>query len=44
MTGKIIYEKEYEDCDQGEQKINKKEIETFYKKGIKIDLTNRAPN
>jgi hypothetical protein len=44
MTGKIVYEKEHENCDEGEQKINKSETETFYKKGIKIELTNRTAN
>jgi hypothetical protein len=42
VTGKIIYKKEYEGCDEGEQKINRKETETFYKKGIKIYLTTRT--
>ena len=41
QTGKIIYKKEYEDCEKGDPIINKKETETFYKKGLKIDLTNR---
>jgi len=44
LTGKISYEKEYQDCDQGDQKIKKNETETFYKKGIKIYLANRASN
>lgn len=39
-TGKIIYKKEFEDCDKG-QEIYKTENETFYKKGISIDLSNR---
>ena len=39
VTGKIIYAKEYED---EAQTIYKKENETFYKKGLKIDLTNRT--
>jgi len=43
LTGMLIYKKEYEDCDQGQQ-INKKENETFYKKGIKINLANRTSN
>ena len=38
MTGKIVYEKEYEDDGQ---KIYKKENETFYKKGLKIHLADR---
>jgi hypothetical protein len=44
LTGKIVYNKEYEDCEQGDQRIKKKENETFYKKGIEIDLTNRTLN
>jgi len=39
-TGKIIYKKEFEDCDKG-QEIYKTEKEIFYKKGISIDLSNR---
>ena len=42
LTGKIIYDREYENCEQGGQEISKKENETFYKKGMKIDLTNRT--
>jgi len=41
LTGKIVYKKEYEDCDKGQQ-IIKNENETFYKKGIKIDLSDRT--
>jgi len=41
LTGKIVYEKEYEN---DEQKIYKKENEAFYKKGIKVYLTNRTLN
>jgi hypothetical protein len=41
-TGKMIYKKEYEDCVSGEQKIYKKENETFYRKGLKITLGNRG--
>ena len=40
-TGKISVEKEYEDCDTSDQAIYKRENETFYKKGIKINLQNR---
>ena len=40
-TGKIIFTKEYEDCEHSEQEIYKTENETFYKKGIKITLQNR---
>ena len=43
LTGMVIYKKEYEDCDRGQQ-IIKTENETFYKKGIKIDLANRTSN
>lgn len=39
LTGKIVYTKEYED---EKQNIYKKENETFYKKGLKIYLTNRT--
>ena len=39
-TGKITYKKEFEDCEKG-QEIYKTENETFYKKGISIDLNNR---
>jgi len=39
-TGKIIYKKEFEDCDKN-QEIYKTEKETFYKKGFKINLENR---
>jgi len=38
-TGKIIYTKEYEN---EAQKIYKNENETFYKKGLKIYLSNRT--
>jgi len=41
QTGKIIYKKEYDHCEDEEEETNKNETETFYKKGIKIDLTNR---
>ena len=39
-TGKIIYKKEFEDCEK-EQEIYKTEKETFYKKKISINLNNR---
>lgn len=39
-TGKIIYKKEFEDCDKN-QEVYKTEKETFYKKGFKINLENR---
>lgn len=39
-TGKIIYKKEYEDCDKN-QEIYKRETETFYRKSIRLNLKNR---
>lgn len=39
-TGKIVYKKEFEDCEKA-QEIYKNENETFYKKGISINLQNR---
>jgi len=39
-TGRIEYKKEFEDCDK-EQKIYKTEHETFYKKGVEINLSSR---
>jgi len=39
-TGKIVYKKEFEDCEKG-QEIYKTENETFYKKGISVNLKNR---
>lgn len=41
-TGKMIIEKEYESCENGdEQKVYKRENETMYKKGIKIIFEKR---
>ena len=40
-TGKITVEKEYEDCENLDQVISKRQNETFYKKGIKINLQSR---
>ncbi len=40
-TGKIIYKKEYETCENKWHEVYKRESETFYKKGIKINLNNR---
>lgn len=40
-TGKLIIKKEYEDCESDEQSVQKKENETFEKKGIKITLEKR---
>lgn len=43
VTGKMIVEKEYESCENGgEQKIYKRENETFYKKGLKIIFEKRS--
>lgn len=39
-TGKIIYKKEFEDCKKGQQ-IYKRESETFFKKGVSINIKNR---
>tara|TARA_R110002049_G_scaffold31033_3_gene105696 strand:+ start:508 stop:1146 length:639 start_codon:yes stop_codon:yes gene_type:complete len=39
-TGKIIYKKEYEDCEN-DQNIYKTEAEEFFYKGLKINLNNR---
>lgn len=41
LTGKLVFKKEYEN---DEQKIYKKQNETFYKKGMKIFLTDRTLN
>lgn len=42
-TGKIILKKEYEKCpNNDEQKIYKRENETFYSKGLKITIENRS--
>lgn len=41
LTGKIQYSKEYESCEEQEQKITKVEKEAFYKKGIKLNILNR---
>jgi hypothetical protein len=40
VTGKIIYNKEYEDCEK-DQQIYKRENETFFRKGISININNR---
>ncbi|MDO6435932.1 hypothetical protein Q4534_00880 [Cyclobacterium sp. 1_MG-2023] len=39
-TGKIDYNKTYEDCDNN-QNNHKKEAEVFYHKNLKINLSNR---
>lgn len=41
-TGKLIVKKEYESCEGENQEIYKKEIETFYKKGLVITLEKRS--
>lgn len=41
-SGKMVVTKEYEDCETSEQKIYKRENETFYKKGLKITLQKRS--
>jgi len=40
-TGKMIFNKEFEDCESEDQKTDKKENETLYEKGLKITLQNR---
>ncbi len=44
VTGKIIIEKEFECCenDAENQEIYKRENETFFKKGITLNLQNRS--
>ena len=39
-TGKIVYSKEFEDCEK-DQEVYKTENENFYKKHIKLNLNNR---
>ncbi len=39
-NGKIIYKKEFEDCEK-DQAIYKRQNEVFYKKGIRLHLGNR---
>lgn len=39
-TGKLLYKKEYEDCEKAQQ-VYKREEEVFYRKGIKLNLSNR---
>ena len=41
VTGKMIVNKEYEDCEKSEQEIYKKENEILFKKGLKITIQNR---
>ncbi|MBE8715163.1 hypothetical protein [Sphingobacterium hungaricum] len=40
-TGELVIEKEYEKCTDADQEIYKTENETFFKKGLKINLQNR---
>jgi hypothetical protein len=42
VTGKIIVKKEFENCATADQKIYKRQNETFLKKGIHITLENRS--
>lgn len=39
-TGKIIYKKEYEYCEEGQKKYEPNN-EIFFKKGVKVNLSNR---
>lgn len=39
-TGKLLYQKEFEDCEK-DQEIYKREEEVMYRKGIKLNLGNR---
>ncbi|MFI5452276.1 hypothetical protein ACHMWN_08975 [Pedobacter sp. UC225_61] len=41
-TGSMIVKKEYENCEDDDQIVYKRENETIYKKGIKITLQNRS--
>ncbi|NQX33150.1 hypothetical protein [Pedobacter boryungensis] len=43
-TGKMIVKKEYENCEDDDQIVYKRQNETLYKKGIKITLQNRRKN
>lgn len=40
-TGKLVVKKEYETCEDEDQKIYKRQNEVFFKKGINITLQNR---
>ncbi|MCX7548105.1 hypothetical protein OS188_09085 [Xanthomarina sp. F1114] len=40
-TGKMIVEKEFEECETEEQEIYNRENETLYEKGLKITIQNR---
>ncbi|MDP4269630.1 MAG: hypothetical protein Q8909_05840 [Bacteroidota bacterium] len=40
-TGKLIYKKEYERCENSPQEIYKRENEILFNKGLKIKLQNR---
>jgi hypothetical protein len=39
-NGKIVYKKDYEDCDK-DSTIYKSEKEEFWQKGLKLNLANR---
>ncbi|MGL4631562.1 MAG: hypothetical protein ACRCVT_10190, partial [Leadbetterella sp.] len=41
ITGKIIIEKEYQECKGEDQSVVKRENEIMFKKGLKINLENR---
>lgn len=45
ITGRLVYKKEYEHCAgenyEDEEKDRKPEAETFYKKGLRLNLDNR---
>lgn len=40
VTGKITFKKEYEDCGK-DQQVYKRENETFFRKGISLNINNR---
>ena len=40
ITGKVIYKKEFEDCDKNQQ-VYKRQNEVFIKKGISLNIGNR---
>lgn len=42
VTGKLIVEKEFENCETADQEVYKRQNETFFKKGINITLQNRS--
>jgi hypothetical protein len=42
VTGKLIVKKEFENCETADQKVYKRQNETFFKKGLNITLQNRS--